>query len=113
MLHPRHRWLRWLAACADPGALGRRLLGAVGAPVLPRLRALAPRLRALHDAARRARLERAAVVLELLEALGLAWGLEPPGLRGVVEHVLAGRDRITPYRAPLIPELARSHPLRD
>lgn len=107
------RWLRWIAECADPAALGARLLAAVGAPVLPRLRALAPRLRALRDGARRALLERAAAVLELLEALALAWGLEPPGLRGVVEHVLRGRDGIPSYRAPLFPELARSHPRRE
>lgn len=107
------RWLRWIAECADPGALGAQLLAAVGSPVLPRLRALAPRLRALRDGARRALLERAAAVLELLEALALTLSLEPPGLRGVVEHVLAGRDRITTYRAPRIPELARSHPQRE
>jgi hypothetical protein len=107
------RWLRWIADCADPGALGSQLLAAVGAPVLPRLRALAPRLRALRDAARRKLLERAATVLQLLEALGLAWGLEPPGLRGVIERVLEGRDRIPSYRAPLIPELARRHPLLE
>jgi hypothetical protein len=107
------RWLRWIAECADPGALGAQLLAAVGAPVLPRLRALAPRLRALRDGARRALLERAAAVLELLEALALAQGLEPPGLRGVVARVLAGRDRITTYRTPLIPELARCHPQRE
>jgi hypothetical protein len=108
------RWLRWIGECADPAALGAELLAAVGAPVLPRLRALAPRLRALRDGARRALLERAAAVLELLEALALAWGLEPPGLRGVVEHVLRrGRDAIPPYRAPLFPELARSHPRRE
>lgn len=107
------RWLRWLADCADPGALGSQLLAAVGSPILPRLRALAPRLRSLRNTARRAVLERAAAVLELLEALALASGLEPPGLRGVVEHVLAGRDRITTYRAPIIPELARRHPLLE
>ncbi len=107
------RWLRWLAACADPGALSRQLLAAVGAPVLPRLRALAPRLRAGRDATRRAELERAALVLQLLEALGLAWGLAPPGLRGVIERVLSGGPRMPPYRAPLFPEFARSHPRRE
>jgi hypothetical protein len=107
------RWLRWIADCADPGALGARLLAAVGAPVLPRLRALAPRLRALRDGARRALLERAAAVLELLEALALAWGLEPPGLRGVLEPGLAGRGRILPHGTLLVPELARSHPRRE
>jgi hypothetical protein len=107
------RWLRWIADCADPGVLGSQLLAAVGAPVLPRLRALAPRLRALRNTARRQLLERAATVLQLMEALGLAWGLEPPGLRAVIERAIAGAGRIPSYRAPLIPELARRHPLLE
>jgi hypothetical protein len=107
------RWLRWIADCADPGALGSQLLAAVGSPVLPRLRALAPRLRALRNAARRQLLERAAIVLQLMEALALALGLEPPGLRAVVERAIAGQGRIPSYRAPLIPELARRHPLLE
>ena len=107
------RWLRWIADCADPGALASQLLAAVGSPILPRLRALAPRLRDLRNTARRRLLERAAAVLQLMEALGLALGLEPPGLRAVVERAIAGQGRISSYRAPIIPELARRHPLLE
>jgi hypothetical protein len=89
------------------------MLAAVGSPVLPRLRALAPRLRALRNSPRRQLLERAAIVLQLMEALALAWGLEPPGLRAVIERAIAGRGRIPSYRAPLLPELARRHPLLE
>jgi hypothetical protein len=107
------RWLQWLSQVADPAVLGQKLAAALGEPVLPRLRPLASRRWALRDAARRQVLERAATVLQLMEALGLALGLEPPGLRALVERVLAGRDRITSYRAPLIPELARGYPLLE
>ena len=49
-------------------------------------------------------------LLGLCEALGSAWGLEPPGLRAVVARVVADRSGLATYARPLIPELARSHP---
>jgi transposase-like protein len=70
------RWVARVAAIADPARLGRILLAAAGAPVLPALPVSRP--------SRSARLvalgTRAVVVLALLEALASLHGLEPPAL---------------------------------
>ncbi len=104
------RWVCWLAAIADPAALLSKLREAVDAPVVPRASRVAQLVRKARYALGRVVLERAAEVLALCEALGSAWGLEPPGLRAVVERVVANRSGIATYARPLIPELARSHP---
>ncbi len=107
------RWLRWLSRVADPAVLGQKIAAAVGAPLLPRLEEVRRRVRSQLGDAQRALLQRAAEVLVLCEALAAAWQLEPPGLRAVVEGAVGGRDRVTPYSAPSIPELARGHPPRE
>jgi hypothetical protein len=66
-----------------------------------------PRVPSTGTAARVARRRALAVCLAGFEALGAALGLEPPGLRGVVTWVVAGRDRHTTLARPAIPELAR------
>ncbi len=104
------RWLVWLAAIADPAVLLSKLREAVDAPVVPRASRVVQLVRKAGYALGRVVLERAAEVLGLCEALGSAWGLEPPGLRAVVERVVANRSGIATYARPLIPELARSHP---
>ena len=43
----------------------------------------------------------------LLEALGRAYGYAPSGFGGMIETAIANRDRLTTYRCPFIPELAR------
>jgi hypothetical protein len=83
------RWLHWLGDVAEPGALARRLMEASEVPVLP-------------GAA-----WRAAENLCLFEALGAAMGMGSPGLQSVVERVISSRDRVSTYRCPIIPELAR------
>ncbi len=97
----------WIAEIADPAVLAAKVVEAVDALVLPTAREIAKRLRALRDETRRRIVERAARVLALMEALASAMGLEPPGLRSVVEHFLAGRTDVGTYRRPAIPELAR------
>jgi hypothetical protein len=42
-----------------------------------------------------------------LEALGRPYGYAPPGFRGLIETAISNRDRISTYRCPFIPELAR------
>ena len=97
------RWLRWLAEVAEPGALARRLMDASEAPVLPKVDELARATwQRMRGAARRA-----AENLCLFEALGAASGMRSPGLESVVERVVSNRDRVTTYRSPIIPELAR------
>ena len=100
------RWMPWTAAIADPAALAAQVVEAVDAVVLPAARELAQRFEALRHAARRPMLRRAAQVLALMEALALALGLEPPGLRAIVERALNGRTDVGTYRRPVIPELA-------
>lgn len=100
------RWLAWIAGLATPSALARHVVAARDALVVVPLRAVAELERKATSAARRRRLTRGAHVLVLLEALGAAIGTEPPGLRGVLERVVAGRDRVTTDARPRIPEFA-------
>lgn len=102
------RWLGWLAGIASPEDLLRHLLEASDVPQAP-LQEVAALERKAGSAARRAVLESAARVLGLLEALGQALGLRPPGLQAVVERVLAGRSRVTTDQSPRILEFARRH----
>lgn len=101
------RWLGWTAAMAEPAILMRKVLEAVDAPLLPRLRPVARLARKAGNAAGRLLLRRAAEVLGLMERLCSAWGLEPPGLRAVVKHVVGERSGIGTYARPAIPELVR------
>lgn len=102
------RWLRWVAGLAATAVLASMILAANGEVVLPGLRRVAALARKARSAATRAMLERAAEILGLMEALGSAWGLEPPGLRSVLERVLGGRADLATHADPLIPDLARS-----
>jgi hypothetical protein len=70
------RWLRFVAAVAEPAQLLERLLAVTGEPLLPALGWAHERLAAVRDAARRALLTRAAEVLGLLAALASACGTE-------------------------------------
>lgn len=96
------RWLRWLAGVTTPANLAARLTEASGAPVLPEL----PPVRVPAGASGPLRTA-AAWVLVLLEAIGGALGLEPPGVRAMVEAVLQGRSRHTTYASPEMPDFAR------
>jgi hypothetical protein len=102
------RLVRWIAAVADPAVLAAKLVAAIDTVVLPQAREIAKRLQALRVEARRIIAKRAAQVLALTEALASAMGLEPPGLRAILERSLAGRTDVGTYRRPVIPELARS-----
>jgi hypothetical protein len=97
------RWLSWLGEVAEPAVLARRLLEASEAPVLPKVDELAratwQRMRCMA--------RRAAENLCLFEALAAAMGMAAPGLQSVVEWAVSNRDRVTTYRCPFIPELAR------
>jgi len=104
------RWMTWVAAIAEPAALLAALRRAVDAPVVPRLRPVAQLTRKARSALCRVLLEQAAEVVALCEALGSARGQEPPGLRAVVEHVVAQRAGVATYARPLIPEFARGQP---
>lgn len=103
------RWLGWLAGIATPADLLRHLVEASDTPEIPPMHEVAALARKASSAARRQVLESAAGVLCLLEALGQAHRLPPPGLRAVVELVLAGRSRATTDRVPRILEFARRH----
>jgi hypothetical protein len=100
------RWLTWVGGLASPAALQRRIVAVVGSPLLASSREVVDLSRKAPSAVRRRRLSLAAQVLVLLEALGQAIGAEPPGLRGVLERVIAGRDRVTTEARPRVPEFA-------
>jgi len=103
------RWLGWLAGIASPADLLRHVVEASDVAEIPPLREVAALGRKARSAARKAVLESAARVLCLVEALGQALSLPPPGLRAVVERVLAGRSGVTTDHSPRILEFARRH----
>jgi len=96
------RWGGWVPALGEPTVLVQKVVEATDAVVVPLVRAAAKRGGDV--------LRRAAQMLGLFEVLGLVWGLEPPGLRGVLCKLLRGRTGIATYARPLIPELARGQP---
>jgi hypothetical protein len=95
------RWVAWVAAVGEPSVLLEKIVAATDAVVVPWVRAAA-KLGAVVG--------RAAEMLSLLEVLGSVWGLEPPGLRGVLHRVVRGRTGLATYTRPLIPDLARGPP---
>jgi len=100
------RWLSWVAALASPADLQARLVEASGEPVRMPVREVADLARKAKTEARKARLGRAALVIILLEAIGAALGLEPPGLRAVLVLLSEGWRPLAPYAAPAIPIVA-------
>jgi hypothetical protein len=103
------RWLGWLAGIASASDLLRHLVEASDVPEIPPLQEVAALAQKACTAARRQVLESAARVLCLLEALGHALCLPPPGLQTVLELVLGGRYRATTDHRPRILEFARRH----
>lgn len=100
------RWVHWTASVTNPQALERRILEAVGHPMLASLRTLSGRFQRYCCRKQQQVLSRAAQVLCLLEALGQSRGYEPPGLRSVLTAVVTNRYRLTTYRDPIIPDFA-------
>lgn len=96
------KWVRWVSEVAEPSALARRVLEASGEPVLPRVDVAVRRgWERMLEVVRRA-----AENLGLMEALASAQGLVPPGLQSVVGLLVRGRDRVTTYTSPIIPEVS-------
>jgi len=102
------RWLRWVAGLAEPAVIEERTLAAQGEPVLAPLRAVADLARKACTEAQRALLQRAALVLALLEGLAGAHALAPPALGSVLEHFAPLGARLGTQAKPLLPEFARS-----
>ncbi len=100
------RWLGWLGGIASAADLQARLVEVTGAPVVGLVCGVAALGSKAATEAGRQVLTRAAQVLCLLEALGAALGLEPPGLRSVLLRVIGDRARHTTYASPRIPEFA-------
>lgn len=101
------RWLTWIAGIAEPAKLAARVAEAAAVPVTMAEPKVAELSRKARGEARRLLLKTAAWVLALLEALGEALALEPPGLRGVLERHAQATGRLSTYAAAAIPELAR------
>lgn len=100
------RWLGWVGSLASPDDLQARVVEEADAPVVVDSPPLARRCRQAYTAARQVALLHAARVLVLLEVLASVWGLEPPGLRGVLVHLSEGWQALSSYTAPAIPVLA-------
>lgn len=104
------RWLSWLAGLAEPAVIQERILDAQDQPVLAPVRAVTNLLRKACSEASRKLLETAALVLAHFEGLAMAMGLEPPGLRSVLETVAPHGARQATQSRPLLPEFARRRP---
>jgi len=100
------RWLSWVPGLASPGELQARLVEASGEPVRLPTPEVADLDRKAATKAGRARLGRAALVLVLLEAIGAALCLEPPGLRAVLLLLSEGWRPVAPVAAPALPIVA-------
>jgi hypothetical protein len=101
------RWLGWVAGLVDPTAVQERVLAAQDALILVPLRAVASLMDKARSEAARKLLEAAALVLAHLEALAMALGLEPPGLRSVLRTAAPLGARQSTQSRPLLPEFAR------
>ena len=96
------KWVRWLSEVAEPSVVARRVLVAIGEPVLPTIDVAVRRgWERMRDV-----VLRAAENLGLMEVLASARGLGPPGLESVVEWLLRDRDRISTYTSAGIPEVS-------
>jgi hypothetical protein len=104
------RWIDWVARLADPSVIQERIFAAQGEPILAPLCTVASLARKARSAVKRKMLEVAALVLAHLEALAVAMGLEPPGLRGVLARVAPLGLRKSTQVQPLLPEFARRPP---
>ena len=104
------RWLGWISGLATPAELQAQVAAVAAVPLLPKLPEVEDLERKAPTAGRRQLLAVVATVLALLEVLGMALGLEPPGLRGVLLHHSAGWRPVAPYGAPALPILARRNP---
>ena len=100
------RWLKWIANIAQPSNLVRRLFQVSKRPAFTMALKVSEIFKKALNTGNKI-LEDTTKVFCLLQSIGEAQGYEPPAIRGVIEAAISNRDRITTYRSPSIPELAR------
>jgi hypothetical protein len=100
------RWIEWLGAIATPEDLVARLTGLAGQPIRLKSVSVASQDREGRRLPRLNLLTRAAWNLALLEALGQALSVEPPGLKSVLMLGSGDRSGVTTYASPVLPEFA-------
>jgi hypothetical protein len=98
------RWLHWIAGIADPSDLLRRLSHISKKAALSNFVKV---YKIFKKVPNKIIFQGTVKNFCFLEALGRAYGYAPSGFRGMIETAIANRDRITTYRCPFIPELAR------
>jgi hypothetical protein len=101
------RWIEWIGAVSTPQDLVARLTEVAGEPVRIRSLPVAGQTRKTRTPTRRSLLEVVAWNLALLEALGQALALEPPGLKSVLIRIVRDRSGATTYASPVLPHLAK------
>lgn len=92
-----------MSGVAEPSVLAKLVLEVSEEAVLPRIEVV---IRRRWERVQ-SMVRRAAENLALIEILASARGLAPPGLSSVVEWLVRGRDRVTTYVSPAIPEFSR------
>ena len=98
------RWLHWIAGIAEPSDLLRRLYHVSKKAVLC---TAVKAYEIFKRVPNKIIFQKTVKNFCFLEALGSAYRYSPNGLRCMIETAIANRDRITTYRYPFIPELAR------
>jgi hypothetical protein len=98
------RWLHWIAGIAQPSDLLHRLSHVFKKAALSSLFKV---YEIFKKAPNKIIFKGTAKNFCFLQALGTAYGYGPQGFRGPIETAIADRDRISTYRYPFIPELAR------
>ena len=99
------RWIKWIASVTEYSTIVGHIFDVTKEAILPSLFDVTDIVRKAKNTGKQI-LKKAAKNLCLLEALSLANGYEPPGLRAVIEKVIMNRDRISTYDDPFIPDFA-------
>jgi hypothetical protein len=100
------RWLHWIGGIAKPSDLIRRWFSVSNKDAFTAVFELSRVFKQSVGTKRKA-FQHTARAFCILEALGTLYEYEPPAFRGLIEAVISNRDRVTTYRFPTIPELAR------
>jgi hypothetical protein len=100
------RWLNWISGIAEPPTLIDRLFSVSKELPFTTILMVFAIIRKITGTGKRI-FQRTAKNFYILEILGMTYEYYPPGFRGMIETTISNRDRLTTYRRPFIPELAR------
>ena len=103
------RWIQWVGEVSSPRELAARLTEITEQPIRLKLKSVfvQDETQKGRTESRRKLLRTTAWVLTLLEGIGQALSLEPPGLESVLLRVVGDQAGLTTYQSPRLPHFAR------